>query len=105
MPVYLQVLGFLNANLGLLILIAVLFLIGALFGALVVPLNLPAPIFSALGAVFLVIFLLWLLLLIGTITDTGFFSLFDRALTLPVYLFVFIIAPVAGYIGLFTGRA
>jgi hypothetical protein len=101
MPVYLQVLGFLNANLGLLILIAVFFLIGAL----VVPLNLPAPIFSALGAVFLVIFLVWLLLLIGTITDTGFFSLFDRALTLPVYLFVFIIAPVAGYIGLFTGRA
>lgn len=105
MPVYLQVVGFLNANLGLLILIAALFLIGDLFGALVFPLNLPGPIVSAFGAVYLVIFLVRLFLLVSAITGVGLFSVAGRALTLPVYLFVFIIALVAGYIGLFTGRA
>lgn len=104
-PIFLQVVGFLNANLGLLILIAALFLIGDLFGALVFPLNLPGPIVSAFGAVYLVIFLVRLFLLVSAITGVGLFSVAGRALTLPVYLFVFIIALVAGYIGLFTGRA
>jgi len=99
-PIFLQIVGFLNANLGLLILISALFLIGDLFGALPLPLNLPGPVFGASGAVLLVIFLVRLFLLIGEITDARVFSVLG-----PVYLFVFVIALIAGYIGLIADRA
>jgi hypothetical protein len=107
-PVFLQIVAFLNANLGLLILISVLFLVGDLFGALAFPLNLPGPIFSAVGAVFLVMFLFRLFSLVGEITGVEFFALFET-FALPVYLLVFIIALIGGYIALFAdpppGRA
>jgi len=104
-PIFLQVVGFLNANLGLLILVSVIFLIGDLFGALPFPLNLPGPIFCAFGAVLLVIFIVRLFLLVGEIAGVGFFSVLEGALSLPVYLLVFIVVLIAGYIGLFTDRA
>ncbi|MDN7013360.1 hypothetical protein FGW20_09975 [Methanoculleus sp. FWC-SCC3] len=104
-PIFLQVVEFLNANLGLLILISVIFLVGDLFGALPLPLNLPGPIFGAFGAVLLVIFIARFFLLFAEITGVGFFFIFEKALSLSVYLLVFIIALIAGYIGLFTGRA
>ena len=104
-PVFLQLVEFLNANLGLLILISALFLVGDLFGALPLPMRLPGPVFFASGAVLLVIFLVRLFLLIGEITGVGVFSALEEALSLPVYLFVFVIALIAGYIGLFTDRA
>ncbi len=104
-PVFLQLVEFLNANLGLLILISALFLVGDLFGALPIPMSLPGPVFFASGAVLLVIFLVRLFLLIGEITGVGVFSALEEALSLPVYLFVFVIALIAGYIGLFTDRA
>ncbi len=101
-PTYLHIVAFLNANIGLLILISVLFLIGDLFGVLVFPMNLAGPIFGAVGAVFLVMFILRLLVLVGEITGNAFFALFAGWLTLPVYIIVFIIALIGGYIGLFT---
>ncbi|BBL68845.1 hypothetical protein [Methanoculleus chikugoensis] len=104
-PIFLQVVEFLNANLGLLILISVIFLVGDLFGALPLPLNLPGPIFCAFGAVLLVIFIVRLFLLVGEIAGVGFFSVLEGALSLPVYLLVFIVVLIAGYIGLFTDRA
>ena len=74
---YLQIVEFLNANLGLLILISALFLIGDLFGALPLPLNLPGPVFFASGAVLQVIFLVRLFLLSGEITDAPVFSVLE----------------------------
>ncbi|MDN5340373.1 MAG: hypothetical protein PWQ30_1482 [Euryarchaeota archaeon] len=103
-PIFLLVVEFLNASLGLLILISVLFLVGDLFLALPIPLNLPGPIFGAFGAVFLVIFLVRLFLLIGEIAGVEVFSVLEGVLSLPVYLFVFVIALIAGYIGIFTGQ-
>lgn len=103
-PIFLQVVEFLNANLGLLILISVIFLVGDLFGTLPLPLNLPGPIFCAFGAVLLVIFIVRLFLLVGEIAGVGFFSVLEGALSLPVYLLVFIVVLIAGYIGLFTDR-
>ena len=103
-PIFLQVVEFLNAKLGLLILISVIFLVGDLFGALPLPLNLPGPIFGAFGAVLLVIFIARFFLFFAGITDLEFFFVFEKVLALPVYLLVFIIALIAGYIGLFTNR-
>ena len=104
-PIFLQIVEFLNANLGLLILISALFLIGDLFGALPLPLSLPGPVFFASGAVLLVTFLVRLFLLIGEITGVGVFSVLEGALSIPVYLFVFVVALIAGYIGLIADRA
>ena len=104
-PVFLQLVEFLNANLGLLILISALFLVGDLFGALPIPMSLPGPVFFASGAVLLVIFLVRLFLLIGEITGVGVFSALEEALSLPVYLLVLFLPLIARYIGLFTDRA
>lgn len=102
-PTFLRIVAFLNANLGLLILISVIFLVGDLFGALAFPLNLPGPIFGAVGAVFLVTFLFRLFSLVGGITGVEIFALFERAFALPVYILVFIIALIGGYLALFAG--
>ncbi|WP_332450075.1 hypothetical protein [Methanoculleus sp.] len=102
-PVFVQIVAFLNANLGPLLLITALFLIGDLFGALLFPLNLPGPVFGAAGAVFLVMFLFRLFVLVGEITDVEAFALFERAFAVPVYVIVFIIALIGGYISLFVG--
>lgn len=101
-PTFLRVVEFLNANIGLLILITAIFLIGDLFGALAFPLNLPGPVFSAVGAVFTVVFLFRLFLLVGEITGVTFFTLFEGTLALLIYLFVFFIVLIGGYIALFT---
>ncbi len=55
----------------------------------------------------LVIFIVRLFLLVGEIAGVGFFSVLEGgALSLPVYLLVFIVVLIAGgYIGLFTDRA
>ncbi|MFA7199548.1 MAG: hypothetical protein WC093_09670 [Methanoculleus sp.] len=101
-PVFVQIVAFLNANLGLLLLITALFLVGDLFGALLFPLNLPGPVFSAAGAVFLVMFLSRLFSLVGDITGVEFFALLET-FALPVYLLVFVIALISGYFALFMG--
>lgn len=101
-PIFVRIVGFLNANLGLLILISVVFLIGDLFGTLIFPLNLPGPIFGAVGAVFLVMFLLHLILLVGEITGIGLFAQFGRTFAVPIYLIVFILTLIGGYIALFA---
>ncbi|MDK2988811.1 MAG: hypothetical protein PWR16_340 [Methanoculleus sp.] len=107
-PIFLRIVAFLNANLGLLILISVVFLVGDLFGALAFPLNLPGPIFGAVGAVFLVMFLFRLFSLVGEITGVEVFFLFET-FALPVYILVFIVVLIGGYIALFAdpppGRA
>lgn len=101
-PTFLRVVEFLNANIGLLILIAAIFLVGDLFGALAFPLNLPGPVFGAVGAVFTVMFLFRLFLLVGEITGIGFFTLFEGTLALLIYIVVFIIVLIGGYIALFA---
>ena len=101
-PTFLRVVAFLNANIGLLILIAVIFLAGDLFGTLTFPLNLPGPVFGAAGAVFVVMFLFRLFVLVGEITGVGIFSVFHGTLALLVYIFVFIVVLIGGYIALFA---
>lgn len=101
-PTFIRIVEFLNANLGLLILISALFLLGDLFGVFAFPLNLPTPIFNAFGAVFLVTFLFRLFVLVGEITGVGVFAVLERTLALPVSILVFIVVLVGGYIRLFS---
>jgi hypothetical protein len=99
--IFLQIVEFLNDSIGLLILITAFFLLGDLFGALPLPLSLPGPVFGAIGALFMVTFIIRLFLLVGEITGVRFFALFETFAFL-IYPLVFIVALVAGYISLFT---
>jgi hypothetical protein len=101
-PIFVRIVEFLNASLGLLVLITALFLIGDLFSILVFPLNLPAPIFNAFGAVGLVTFLFRLFVLVGDITGVTVFAMLERTLAIPVTILVFIAVLIGGYIMLFA---
>lgn len=101
-PIFVRIVEFLNASLGLLILITALFLLGDLFGILTFPLNLPAPVFNAFGAVFLVTFLFRLFVLVGEITGVTVFAVLERTLAIPVTILVFIVVLIGGYIMLFA---
>jgi hypothetical protein len=99
--IFLQVVGFLNANLGLLVLITVVFLVADLFGALRFPLNLPAPLVNAVAAVFLVEFLIRLFVLVADISGVRAFLLFEEFAFL-IYPAVFLIVLIGGYAVLLT---
>ncbi len=107
-PVFLRVVAFLNANVGFLILIAVIFLLGDLFCTLVFPLNLPGPIFGALGAVFVVAFIFRVFMLASDMTGIEVFRIFSGTLAHLIYVLVFAAVLIGDYISLFSepsGRA
>ncbi|MCD4768351.1 MAG: hypothetical protein K8R34_17840 [Methanosarcinales archaeon] len=96
-PLNYQIILFLNSQVWLLVLITFVFLIGEIFNALIFPLNLPAPLFNAVGAVLLVGFLINLFALFDILVDNNIFHFLD-ALSFIIYPFVFIIVLIGGYI-------
>lgn len=69
--------------------------IGEIFGALPFPLNLPAPLFNAIGSVFLITFLLRIFELLEKTLDKELLF-FDRVQFL-IYTIVFVAVLVVGY--------
>ncbi len=55
-PIFSSVVSFLNSNIWLIVIFSVIFLIGEIFGYLSFPLNIPYPLFNAVGGVFLIQF-------------------------------------------------
>lgn len=96
-----QVVAFLNANIGLILILSLFFLIGDLFGALTFPLNLPAPLFNAIGGVLIVAFIFRVFLLVDAINGMQIFGALS-AIEFLVYPAVFIIALIAGYASIFA---
>jgi len=92
-----QIILFLSSQVWLLVLITIAFLIGEIFNALIFPLNLPAPLFNAGGAVLFVGFLLSIFALFDIMLDINIFHIFDT-LSFIIYPFVFIIVLIGGYI-------
>ncbi len=103
-PLYLQIVLFLNASLGLIVIITAFFLIGDIFGTLRFPANIPAPLFNAIGAVFLVAFLIRLFGLVAVISGVGVFLLLQEFAFL-IYPAVFLIVLIGGFIGIATSSA
>jgi membrane-bound ClpP family serine protease len=85
----------------LLVIITVLLLFGDLFSALHVPLSLPAPLFYALGGVFLVSFFFRLLYLVDQLTITTNFSIL-RPIAPLVYAVIFLLILIFGYVEFFS---
>jgi hypothetical protein len=95
-PVYQAGVTFINANFWFLLLIAVILLIADLFGAFPFPLNLPAPIFRAIGSVFCIAFLLRVFQWMDTIAATNLYQSFWLISFLVIPL-VFLIVLASGY--------
>jgi hypothetical protein len=95
-PVFTSMVSFVNQNFWLLILIAVVLMAGAVFGAFPFPFNLPAPIITAFGSVFCIMFILKVFQWIDTIAATTLSPLF-AFLSPIIATLVFLIVLASGY--------
>jgi hypothetical protein len=97
---------FLNENVFFIIVFTLLMLIGEMFMALSFPFNLPAPLFNAVGGIFMVTFIFNLLIFLSTIIKEL------EAVRIPFEIFsvlasslVFILIIIFGYIHIFLDVA
>lgn len=97
---YTSAVAFLRGNLLLIIVMAALFMNADIFDSLRFPLNVPAPLISAIAAMFVVKLIYNAFDWIGTLTDAEIATILDP-LSKAVYPLVFIIVLVLGYFGLF----
>ncbi len=98
-PIYLSVVGFLNANIWLIVIFSVIFLIGEIFGYLMFPLNIPSPLFNAVGGVLLIQFVFKLFkFLLDTTSIKINFGLPIADIENLIIIVVFIIVIIVGYV-------
>lgn len=93
----LMVLDTVNANIVLLLVIAILFLTGELLFAFRFPFSLPAPLFNAVGGVLIASFVFNMLYLVDDLAEQTIFRVLEPV-TWLVYFLVFVIVLIAGYI-------
>ena len=98
-PIYQKGVSFINGNFWLLLLIAIILFVGAIFGAFSFPLNLPAPLIRAIGSVFCIAFLLRILQWVDSTAMTNIYPMFWVLSFLLVPL-VFILVLASGYFGI-----
>jgi len=99
-PIFNTIVVFLNSNVSIIFVMAVIFMIADLFSALGFPLNLPYPFFSAFGSLFVAQFIFRGFALLDLIIKQNIFqgiALFSFI----VYPIVFVIVLITGYIKLF----
>lgn len=100
-PMLLSITSFLNDNVVLILLTALLFFIADLFYYLDFPFHLPGPLFSAAGATLLTAFVFHLLWYIDSILGITAFA-FLQDFLYPTQIVVFVIVLVYGYLSLFS---
>jgi len=96
-PIYTSGVTFINENFWLLMLIAIILFVGAIFGAFPFPFNLPAPIIRAFGSVFCIMFLLRIFQWVDTTTSTTLYQMF-WFLSFIIVPLVFLIVLASGYV-------
>ena len=99
--VFHQVVELLNDNIGLILTLFIIFLIGNIFGSLFFPFNLPTPLINAVGSMFLITFIFRVFELIDSLIDENFFQSIEE-FSFLIYPVVFIIVIVGGYITIFN---
>jgi hypothetical protein len=73
-PLNYQIILFLNSNIWLIIVMSIIFL----FGVLIFPFNLPAPLFNVSASVLLKTFLFRIFALIDMLLEEHIFQIFER---------------------------
>lgn len=101
-PIFNQIVNFLNNNIILIILMSIFLLIGEIFYALAFPFNLPAPLFSAIGAMFIITFVVRIISLVTKLLSNQDISGPITMISYFVYPLVFIIVVVVGYVTIFS---
>jgi hypothetical protein len=97
--IFLSVVGFLNSNIWLIVIFSVIFLIGEIFGYLMFPLNIPSPLFNAVGGALLIQFVFQLLSYVTSLAKIKLeFPLSLAEIENIVIILVFIIVLVVGYV-------
>lgn len=96
-----QIVFFLNTNLWLIVLFSIILLVGDLFGAIIFPFNLPAPLFNGIGGVLLIRFVFNIFLFVTSLLGISFNFDLDFIFFI-IALIVFIIIIVTGYIEIFS---
>ncbi len=88
--------SFINENFWLLMLIAIILFVGAIFGAFPFPLNLPSPIIRAIGSVFCIAFILRAFQWVDSVTSTTLYPMF-WILSFLIVPLVFLMVLASGY--------
>ncbi|MFH1409693.1 MAG: hypothetical protein ABIH34_07315 [Nanoarchaeota archaeon] len=100
-PVFLSVVGFLNQNLLVILLISLLIFLANIFELFIFPFNLLYPFFNAIGGVLWVIFIFRVLILIDFFSGEKIYDLFIPLYSLAITLVPLIIL-IIGLIRVFT---
>lgn len=95
-PEYHYVVGFLNSTIWLLFTVSFLIFIGAVFRVLPFPLNLPGPVFTATGSLFIVAYLFRIVLLADDLFGTAL-SPPVRPVSVTLAIAVFFVVLILGY--------
>ncbi|MFH0831694.1 MAG: hypothetical protein V1886_02400 [archaeon] len=95
-PLFTGIVLFFNSNIALLTVIFLLFLAGEIFSLFIFPFNLPYPIFSAIGGMFLLTFMFRMFALADNMAGTEMFA-FLETLALFLYPLLFFIILASGY--------
>lgn len=100
-PVFLSIVGFLNQNILLILLISVLLLFGNIFEIFIFPFNIFYPLFNAVGGVLWVEFIFRILKLVSLLIEQDIYTIFAPFYFLAIML-VPIIILIVGYIHVFS---
>ena len=95
-PLFHSGVSFINENFWLLMLIAIILFVGAIFRVFPFPLNLPAPIIRAIGSVFCIAFGLRAFQWVDTVASTTLYPMF-WFLSFIIVPLVFLIVLASGY--------
>ncbi|KYC44640.1 MAG: hypothetical protein AMQ74_01946 [Candidatus Methanofastidiosum methylothiophilum] len=99
-----EVVRLLNNNIWLIFIFSVIFTIGEVFGSFRFPGNLPAPIFNAIGSIFLLNFLFKIFRLVGNLSEITTFD--NLAKSFPfLYPIIFLLVLLGGYISILSGTS
>ena len=99
-----EVVRLLNNNIWLIFIFSIIFTIGEVFGSFKFPGNLPAPIFNAIGSIFLLNFLFKIFTLVGKLSNMDTFETLFKAFPF-LYPIVFLLVLLGGYISILSGSS
>ena len=100
----LEILNLLNNNIWLIFTFSIIFTVGDVFGSFRFPSNLPAPIFNAIGSLFLLNFLFKIFNLVGNFSTIDTFEKLTKALPF-LYPIIFLLVLIGGYVSILTGAS
>ena len=99
--IFSSIVSFLNLSIYAIVIFTILLLMGEMFGVLMFPFNLPAPLFNAIGGIFLVKFIFDLIIFVDSLIVMPV-SIPYEAFRNLAYVLVFLLVIIIGYVTIFV---